>query len=132
VVAIEKFGDGRMEEFKSNGNGVAGEIPLIVLVNEGSASASEIVAGAIQDRGRGRLVGVTTFGKGSVQTFAPLVNEQGAIRVTIARWLTPNERTIQGIGLTPDFEVPLSPEDLEAGNDRQLAKAVELLNGTAP
>lgn len=127
IVAYEVYGDGRRETFKASGKGLATEIPLIVLVNEGSASASEIVAGAIQDLGRGKLVGATTYGKGSVQVWNDLLNNQGAVRITVARWLTPNGRTIQGIGLTPDVEVQMSEEDYAAGKDPQLDKAIELL-----
>jgi len=127
VVAYEVYGDGRRETFKASGKGLATEIPLIVLVNEGSASASEIVAGAIQDLGRGKLVGTTTYGKGSVQVWNDLLNNQGAVRITVARWLTPNGRTIQGIGLTPDIEVLMNEEDYAAGKDPQLDKAIELL-----
>jgi carboxyl-terminal processing protease len=127
VVLIEEFGDGKRETFKALGNGLATEIPLVVLVNEGTASASEIVAGAIQDYGRGRLVGVTTYGKGSVQNWVPLSGDNGAVRITIARWLTPKERQIHELGLTPDVEVELTEEDFKAGRDPQLDKAIELL-----
>ena len=78
------------------------DIPLVVLVNEGSASASEIVAGAIQDTQSGTIVGTTTYGKGTVQTVTPITNG-GAIKLTIARYLTPNERSINGIGIQPDI-----------------------------
>jgi carboxyl-terminal processing protease len=98
-----------------------------VLINEGTASASEIVAGAVQDYGRGQLVGVTSFGKGSVQNWIPLKDDEGAVRITIARWLTPKERTIHETGLTPDVEVKLTDEDITANRDPQLDKAVELL-----
>ncbi len=128
VIAYEVYGDGRKETFEASGKGLATEIPLVVLVNEGSASASEIVAGAIQDLGRGKLVGVTTYGKGSVQVWNDLVNNQGAVRITVARWLTPSGRTIQGTGLIPDVEVPMSEEDYSAGLDPQLEKAIELLS----
>ena len=124
---IEDFGDGRQDHLKSKRGGLATEIPLVVLINEGSASASEIVAGAIQDRQRGYLVGTKSFGKGSVQTYSELKNKQGAVRITIARWLTPNGRQINELGLTPDFIVELSPEDFDAGKDPQLDKAVEVL-----
>ncbi|GAB4470749.1 MAG: hypothetical protein Kow0088_03910 [Anaerolineales bacterium] len=127
VIVYEEYGDGRKETFNANGKGLATEIPLVVLINEGSASASEIVAGAIQDLGRGKLVGVTSYGKGSVQIWNDLINNQGAVRITVARWLTPNGRTIQGTGLTPDVEVLISEEDLAAGKDPQLDKAIELL-----
>ena len=89
IVMYEEYGDGRLEEFKAKSGGVATEIPMVVLLDQGSASASEIVAGAIQDLKRGYLVGETSYGKGSVQTYTELENEQGAVRITIARWLTP-------------------------------------------
>lgn len=127
VVMIEQHGSGEKITFTARPGGLALDIPLVVLVNEGSASASEITAGAIQDRGRGKLVGTITFGKGTVQSWSTLVNDQGAVKVTIARWLTPNERQIHGIGLTPDVEVPLTEEDVTAERDPQLDKAVELL-----
>jgi len=127
VILYEQYGDGRRTTYDALGNGLATEIPLVVLVNQGTASASEIVAGSIQDYGRGKLVGVTTYGKGSVQNWVPLTDKQGAVRVTIAKWLTPNERHIHGNGLTPDFEVELTEEDFEAERDPQLDKAIEVL-----
>ncbi len=127
VVVLEKYGDGTEETDQSSGHGIATEIPLVVLVNEGSASASEIVAGAIQDYGRAQLVGVTTFGKGSVQILTPLSNDQGVISITIAAWLTPNGRTIEGTGLTPDIVIEITDADTAADRDPQLEKAIELL-----
>ena len=103
------------------------DIPLAVLVNGGSASAAEITAGAIQDYGRGALVGTVTYGKGSVQTWHPLNNNQGAVRVTIARWLTPKGNLIHEIGITPDYVVELTEKDIAEGKDPQLDKAIELL-----
>jgi carboxyl-terminal processing protease len=97
------------------------------LINEGSASASEIVAGAIQDLGRGYLVGITSYGKGSVQSYTQLVNDEGAVRVTIARWLTPKGRQIHEVGLAPDFPIELTEQDIKDGKDTQLDKAVEVL-----
>jgi len=135
VILYEQYGDGKRTTYKALNNGQATDIPLVVLINEGTASASEIVAGAIQDYGRGQLVGVTSYGKGSVQNWVPLSNDQGAVRVTIAKWLTPNERTIQGTGLTPDVDVEITDENRQAGQDPQLDKAVEVLlqeiNGSA-
>ncbi len=127
VVLIEQYGDGKRNTYEALGNGLATEIPLVVLVNEGTASASEIVSGAIQDYGRGTLVGVTTYGKGSVQNWVTLSGDNGAVRVTIARWLTPKERQINEIGLKPEVEVKLTEEDIKAGRDSQLDKAIELL-----
>lgn len=128
VIMYEEFGNGKRDERRAEPGGLATEIPLVVLINEGSASASEIVAGAIQDRGRGQLVGTTSFGKGSVQNWIPLVDDQGAIRVTIARWLTPNGRTIHETGLTPDVVIELTEEDFQAERDPQLDKAIEILS----
>jgi carboxyl-terminal processing protease len=127
VVMYEEYGDGTRTTFEAKPGGVATKIPMVVLIDKGSASASEIVAGAIQDRGRGKLVGVTSFGKGSVQTVVPLVNDEGQARVTVARWLTPDGTTINEVGLTPDVEVQLTEEDIQANRDPQLDKAVELL-----
>lgn len=128
VVMYEEYGDGTKDTYNAMSGGMATEIPLVVLVNEGTASASEITAGAIQDYERGTLVGVTTYGKGSVQNWIELKNKQGAVRVTIARWLTPKERQIHQVGLSPDVEVKLSDEDIEAKRDPQLDKAIEILH----
>ena len=127
VVMYEEYGDGTRDSYEAKAGGRATEIPLVVLVNEGTASASEIVAGAIQDRGRGTLVGVVTYGKGTVQNWIPLSNEQGGVRITIARWLTPNGNQISEIGLTPEHIVEYTEEDFEAEIDPQLDKAVELI-----
>lgn len=127
VVMYEQQGNGEVLTFNAKPGGLATEIPLVVLVNEGSASASEITAGAIQDLNRGVIVGTQTYGKGSVQNWIPLENEQGAVRITIARWLTPNRRQISEIGLTPDVVVEITEEDFTAGKDPQLEKAVEIL-----
>jgi carboxyl-terminal processing protease len=127
LIAYEEYGDGTRETFNASGNGIATKIPMVVLVNEWSASASELVAGALQDRGRAQLIGVTTYGKGTVQNWIGLTDNEGAIRVTIARWLTPNERNVTGTGLTPDIEVTLSDADIEAGIDTQLNQAMDVL-----
>jgi carboxyl-terminal processing protease len=129
VVLIEQYGDGTRDTYSASGNGRATDLPIVVLINEGSASASEIVAGALQDYGRAQLVGVQSFGKGSVQVVSPLMNDQGAARVTIAKWLTPNERLIQDVGLTPDYIVEMTDEDYANDRDPQLDKAVEVLLG---
>ncbi len=127
VILYERYGDGKETVYKAFSGGLATEIPLVVLVNEGSASASEIVAGAIQDYGRGKLVGTTTFGKGSVQDWIELENGEGAVRVTIAHWFTPKERLIDKVGLKPDVEVILTDADVQAQKDSQLEKAIEVL-----
>ena len=136
VVLYEQYGDGKRITFDVLPGGLATDttIPMVVLINEGSASASEIVAGALQDLGRAKLVGITSYGKGSVQNWVPLSGENGAVRITIARWLTPNEHTIHGIGLTPDVVVEMTEEDYKAKLDPQLDTAVEtllaIINGT--
>jgi carboxyl-terminal processing protease len=127
VVLYEEYGDGSRSSLDVIPGGMATGIPLVVLVNEGTASASEITAGAIQDYQRGILVGVVTYGKGSVQTWTELDDNQGGIRITIARWLTPNGRQINEIGITPDVIVEMTEEDYKAGLDPQLDKAIELL-----
>lgn len=131
VVLYEQYGDGSRDTFTVIPNGLAtnSDIPMLVLVNEGSASASEIVAGALQDVGRAKLVGTLTYGKGSVQNWIPLSDNNGAVRVTIAKWLTPNEKTIHELGLTPDYPVEMTLEDRQAGRDPQLDRAIEILLG---
>jgi len=127
VVMYEQYGDGETFTYEAIPGGLATEIPLVVLVNEGTASASEITAGAIQDYERGVLVGMTTYGKGSVQNWIPLDDNAGGVRVTIARWLTPDGRQISEVGLTPEYIVEMTEEDFEAERDPQLEKALEVL-----
>lgn len=104
VLLIEEHADGRRQEFRAKPGGRATQVPLAVLVDKGSASAAEIVAGAIRDRGRGVLIGERTFGKGTVQHVHALA-DKSTLRITIARWLTPNEQPLQGVGLAPDIPV---------------------------
>jgi carboxyl-terminal processing protease len=132
TVLTERFGDGREQVYEAQRGGVATEIPLVVLIDGGTASASEIVAGAIQDHGRGALVGETSFGKGSVQNWVPLDTDEGAVRVTIARWYTPNDRQIHGVGLEPDYPVAAAETPTTLEEDPQLAKAVEVLLAGVP
>ncbi|TEU18575.1 MAG: S41 family peptidase [Anaerolineales bacterium] len=126
LVLTEKGKGGVEKAHPVESGGLATEVPLVVLINVGSASASEIVAGAIQDSGRGILVGERSFGKGSVQ-LPHTLSDGSELRVTIARWFTPKDREIQGLGIIPDIEVEMTLEDLEAGNDPQLERAVEYL-----
>jgi len=128
IVMYEEYGDGSRESYNAQPGGLATEIPLVVLINEGTASASEITAGAIQDYGRGTLIGVTSYGKGSVQNWIALKTERGGVRITIARWLTPNGNQINEVGLTPDIEVPYTQEDVDADRDPQLDAAIDFLN----
>jgi carboxyl-terminal processing protease len=125
---IEQYGDGTKNAYPIISGGLATSIPMVVLVNEGTASAAEITAGAIQDYKRGLLVGVQTYGKGSVQQWSNLDNSQGAVRVTVALWLTPLGRQINGVGLTPDYIVTVTQEDQTTNVDPQLEKAIDLLS----
>ncbi len=135
TVLYEQYGDGTKKPYLVNPGGMATKIPMVVLINEGTASASEITAGALQDYGRAKLVGVVSYGKGSVQNWVPIDNNEGAVRITIARWLTPNGRQIDKKGLTPDVYVQRTAEDRQAGRDPQLDLGVEVLrdviDGTA-
>lgn len=130
VIVSEKAGDGNRKPYKVIKGGLATRqsLPMIVLVNGYSASASEIVAGALQDTGRAKLLGETTYGKGTVQNWVPLSDNQGAVRVTIARWLTPNGNTIDKKGLTPDIVVKMTADDVNANLDPQLDAAVKQLS----
>jgi carboxyl-terminal processing protease len=125
-VLIERFADGEETIYETENEQPVIDLPLVVLVNAGSASASEIVAGALQDHNRATLVGTVTYGKGSVQLPQPLA-DGSILRVTVARWFTPNDRTIDGTGLEPDVAVELSEEDLELGRDPQMDEALKLL-----
>jgi carboxyl-terminal processing protease len=123
VVLHERLNGERSETYRTVGDAVTTDLPMVVLVDEATASASEIVAGALQDAGRATLLGTQTYGKGSVQLPHNLSN--GAIlRVTIARWYTPLERTIDGVGLAPDQLVEMTQAQLERGDDPQLAAAL--------
>jgi carboxyl-terminal processing protease len=127
VILIERFGSGRERVYEARDEGIAEEIPMVVLINEGSASASEVLAGALRDQGRAILIGETSFGKGTVQEWHGLSNG-GGVRFTIARWLTPEGTWVHEEGLTPDEVVPL-PEQAEWEEfvDTQLQAAVEYL-----
>jgi carboxyl-terminal processing protease len=128
TIVIEKLKGGEEKTFTAKrGQQIPAETPLVLLVNEGSASASEIVAGAMQDLERATVIGEQTFGKGSVQLPHSL-SDGSELRVTIAEWLTPAGRQIHGQGITPDIVVEMSFEDLENDSDPQLEEAVQFLN----
>jgi len=126
VIVRQKYSDGREESLSAKRTGKFGKTRLVVLVNEGSASAAEIFAGAIKDKKRGKLVGEKTFGKGSVQDVIDFPGGSG-LHVTIAKWLTPDGNFIHEVGITPDFVVPMNAEDVKNERDPQLEKALELL-----
>jgi len=124
----ERVGKMGEETLVTNGGTKVLDVPLVVLVNEGSASASEIVAGALQDHERGVIMGTQTFGKGTVQA-VEFLEDGSSLRMTIAQWFTPEERVIQGIGITPDITVENYDEDVMNGYDRQLEEALKYLRG---
>ena len=130
IVSTRGRTDSDMDRFTASKGDLAEGLPLIVLINGGSASASEIVAGALQDHSRAILVGTKTFGKGSVQTVVPLVGDV-AMRLTTARYFTPSGRSIQAMGVSPDIIVeqqpPVSKEDLEEMKQgRERLKEIDL------
>jgi carboxyl-terminal processing protease len=123
-IVLQEDGSGERQSYQVNRDGKLLNLPMTVLINKGSASASEIVAGAIQDHKRGKLVGEQSFGKGTIQNTQDLSGGTG-IHITTAKWLTPNSRWIHSTGLTPDIRVEVS-EDLT--KDLQLDKALETLD----
>ena len=134
-VIVRVDGRDKPEEVHRATGNVATSAPVVLLVNENSASASEIVGGALQDYARAKLVGQKTFGKGSVQTSEEL-SDGSAVKFTIAHYLTPKKRVIDGKGLTPDYTVKMNPDQQyvadfqkDLAKDKQLTKAVEVLKG---
>ncbi len=128
IVVKEEFQNGEVTIFRANGNGALKYLPLVILVNKGSASASEILAGALRDQRGIKLIGEKTFGKGTVQEMKPL-KDGSTIKITVAHWLLPKGKAIEEVGLVPDYEVAISDKDIEAGRDPQLDKAIEILKG---
>ena len=127
IVAREQFGNGDERLYRSRGYNIFKNLPFVIIVNEGSASASEILAGALQEYGIATLVGEKTFGKGSVQELFSITNDT-ALKLTVAKWLTPNGKSISKEGLTPDVVVKMTKEDIEQGRDPQMEKAIEILS----
>jgi carboxyl-terminal processing protease len=130
VIVIEDYGAGKdTDVLKSKGYDIfTDKLKFVILIDGGSASASEILAGALSEHGKAILVGEKSFGKGSVQELVEITPET-SLKVTIARWLTPKGNSISDNGIKPDFEVPMTQEDIKAKKDPQLDKAIEILLG---
>jgi len=127
AVVTEDFRDEENKlVYRASGNSSLLDYPLAVLINQGSASASEILAAALRDNRGTKLVGETSFGKGSVQELVTLT-DGSSLKITVADWLTPKGEHIKKVGLKPDFEVKLTEEDVTEGKDPQLEKAIEIL-----
>ena len=127
VIVSEEQSDGAKSDHPASGRARLAGYPTVILVNQGSASASEIVAGALKDYGLAKIVGEQTFGKGSVQELITLA-DGSSLKITVAKWLTPGGVDISAAGITPDEVIELTAEDYENDRDPQLDKAVELLN----
>ncbi|MEI6479877.1 MAG: S41 family peptidase [bacterium] len=127
VVVIEKNRSGNDEKLFADGNAALSNLPVVVVVNGGSASASEIVAGALHDNVGAKIIGEKTFGKGSVQE-VDTMSDGSTLKVTIAHWFTPNGTIINKVGLKPDIEVALTDADVEKGIDTQMDKALKVID----
>ncbi|EKD43602.1 MAG: Carboxyl-terminal protease, partial [uncultured bacterium] len=126
-IVAEKYSNGEINEHESFGAHRLQNMKTMVLVNGGSASASEILAGALQDYGKATIVGEKTFGKGSVQDYESL-SDGSAVKITVAEWFTPHDNNINETGIKPDVEVKENWEKEKVGEDLMFNKAVQLLN----
>lgn len=125
-VVLEKFDENDITKYQAKGVARLKDYKTVVLLNQGSASASEIVAGALQDYNEATIVGEQSYGKGSVQTLKPF-SDGSSLKVTVAKWLTPQGDSISEKGITPDVEIEYSIEDFENDRDPQLDKAMEII-----
>ena len=133
TVVSEDYGDNAKQKIhRSAGYDIfTDKLKFVILIDGGSASASEILAGAMQDYGKAKLVGEKSYGKGSVQEVVDITPDT-ILKITVAKWLTPKGNTISEKGLTPDYTVDLTQDDADAKKDPQMDKAVELLNNWSP
>ena len=126
VVLYEKYRDGTEKDFRAGSRRGATDLPLAVLVNSGTASAAEIIAGALKDYKRGVLIGEPTYGKGSVQVIRQL-SDGAALHITVATWYTPKRTPLDGKGLEPDIAIPLTDDSIKKNLDPQLDRAIQYL-----
>ncbi len=127
VITLEDFGkDQEQKAYKAAGNASLASYPMVVLINKGSASASEILAGALRDDRNIKLIGEKSFGKGSVQEVVELI-DNSLLKITVAKWLTPKGNSISEVGLEPDIKVQMGEDDAEMKKDAQLQKALEII-----
>ena len=126
TVVIEDFGQGNKNEYKSQGPGTFSDYKVVILINQGSASGAEILAGALRDNRGILLIGEKSFGKGSVQELEKL-KEGSSLKITVAKWLTPKGELITDVGLEPNIKVEMTEEDYNEGKDPQLEKAIEVI-----
>jgi carboxyl-terminal processing protease len=126
-VLIEEFADGKEEIHRANGNSLLSDYKLVILINKGTASAAEILAGALRDNKGTIIVGEKSFGKGSVQELT-FLKDQSSLKITIAKWKTPKGKFLEENGLAPDIEVKMTEEDFDQNRDPQLEKALEILS----
>jgi len=129
IILVEVERDQGERVYSAQSGGEATQIPIVVLVNGYSASGSEVLSAALHDNGRATIIGEKTFGKGTVNRSERLSDDRGALFVTVARWLTPKRVGIDKVGITPDVQVSLTNEDVDAHRDTQLLSAIDYLRG---
>ena len=128
TVTVEDFGKGKKQQvYKAEGNSQLANYPIVVIINQGSASASEILSGALRDNRNVQLIGTKSFGKGCVQEVLNL-SDGSFLKITIANWLTPKGKSITDVGLTPDVKVDITDSDTQNKKDPQLDKALEIVS----
>ena len=137
VILIEIDADGETITFGATPGGVAISVPIVIIQDEASASGSEVLSAALADNGRASIVGTRSFGKGTVNQLHPLrkcgaPEGCGALYVTVGRWLRPNGQVIEGLGIAPDYEVPLTGDDYIDFGDLQVFAAIDVLRGIDP
>ncbi len=134
TIVSQKDADGKVTTAKANPGGLATTIPIVILQDQSSASGSEIVAGALHDNGRAKIVGTRSFGKGTVNQLQQLTKcgdpaGCGALYLSVGRWFTPNGDQIEGVGIKPDVELPMTSDDYINNGDIQVFKAIDMLRG---